>query len=484
MYRSDYRSNAELSTEEKARLQAAIEEIATRYTERFPTEIQTPRIVGREAEFPVVDGQGACADVRRFWPALADSGDFETKYDGGRENLVVGLESAAYSYALEVGVGTLEVNTRPCADLFEIAQITEDAVRALVHAAARHGSQVLGYGIQPQTPPQLRIMAPKQRYESLYRAMGDAWLWYTVTASDQIQIDICRRELLDMLNYTNVIAPVIIALCGNSPVFGGELSRFCSAREGRMAQIHADEYRHGMPPRPYASVADYVAAVSQSTHLIAHADTILGRDARSHEQASHEQARQEQPSQEQDTVSPHATPYEAPYEIVPGSRPFYRHLVEHGADYDAFLFHEHYVWNSARVRVAYGTVEIRPACQQPWSEHMAAMALGLGLVEAHASIRAYLEAEFGPDYWHVLHSYHTQAIARGLHASQPAPDFLPRMVELAADGLRARGCGEEVFMTPLQQRLERRENPGQRVRRVFQIDGMPGLLAHTAIRPF
>ncbi|MEX1018209.1 MAG: glutamate-cysteine ligase family protein [Litorilinea sp.] len=454
------------TTAQQARIDAAIDEIADLYVARFPATIAEPRIVGREAEFPVVDAQGQSADVRRLWPGLADSGTFHTKYDTGREHLVVALEGAEYSYALEVGVGTIEINTRPCADLFTVAQITQQAVSALVHVAARQGNQVLGYGIQPVTPPQLRIMSPKQRYESLYRAMGEAWLWYTVTASDQIQIDIHRAELLHMLNYANLITPLIIALCGNSPVYGGQLSPFCSGREGRMAQIQASEYRHGMPPRPYASIADYVAAVSESTHLILHAESLRGTA----------------PGGSPEDWAPHhdSAPQQA---VVPGSRPFTQHLLEHGADFDAFLFHEHYVWNSARVRVAYGTVEIRPACQQPWSEHMAAMALSLGLIEANGPISDYLVDALGPDFWHVMRSFHSQAIARGLQAPQPVPDFLQTVVELAEAGLRARGQGEEEFFAPIRRRLERRENPAQRARRVFQVDGLTGLLALTAIRP-
>lgn len=465
------------SPAESARLETIFEELAERYCARFSDTIVTPRIVGREAEYPVVDALGQSADVRRLWPELAASGSFKAKYDSGRENLLVALEGTEYSYALEVGVGTLEINTRPCGNLFDVARITEQAVQALVHAAARYGNLVLGYGIQPTTPPQIRIMSPKQRYESLYRAMGDAWLWYTVTASDQVQIDIRRDELLHMLNYANVITPIIIALCGNSPVYSGQLSPFCSGREGRMAQIHAGEYRHGMPPRPYTSIADYVASVSQATHLILHADRLAATPLSTLDAdfpAGGQHARDEQ--------LPDA-PAAAAVEIVPGSRSFAEYLLEHGADFEEFLFHEHYVWNSARVRVAYGTVEIRPACQQPWAEHMAAAALSLGLIEASHSIQDYLVAELGDDYWHIMRSYHTQAIAQGLNAPQPVPNFLETVVDLAEAGLAARGLGEESFFAPIRRRMERSENPAQRARRVFQIDGIRGLLAHAAIRP-
>ena len=424
-------------------VKAAITELAARFTASFPTQVAWPRVVGREAEYPVVDAEGRAADVRRLWEHLLARGDLTRKVDTGNPNLTVGLEGEDYSYALDVGLGTVEISTRPCRDLFEIQAIMERAVARLVQVALDFGWQVLGYGVQPVTPARLPLMSPKQRYQSLYRAMGQEWLWYAVTASDQVQIDIGRDELVHMLNFGNLMTPVIIALCANSPIYGGRLSPYCSGREGQMAAIHASEHRHGMPQRPYTSIADYVATVSESTFLILKADN----------------------------------------EVVPSSHPFTEYLAEHGPDYAAFLFHEHYIWNSARLRVAYGTVEIRPACQQPWREHMAATALGVGLIEASHAIDAYVQDALGEGYWDAMRTYHQLAILRGLRAPQPAPEFLKDVVGMAFAGLRARGRGEETLLAPIFRRLARGENPAQHARRIFRTDGLPAMLAEAAIRP-
>jgi gamma-glutamylcysteine synthetase len=348
-----------------------------------------------------------------------------------------------YSFTIEVGVGTMEINTRPCQTLFEIHQITERAVGRLVRAAAQRGFQVLGYGIQPVARPTLALMTPKQRYQSLYRAMGAEWLWYTVTAADQCHVAINRSEVMEMLNFGNLIAPVLIALCANSPVYGGSLSPFCSAREGQHVLIHANEHRHGMPIRPFVDAQDFVHTLAQATYLIRRSDNM----------------------------------------VIPNARPFTEHLLEHGVDYDAFLFHEHYMWNSARVRAAYGTLELRPACQQPWREHMSAIALSVGLVEARAVVMDYLLDELDEGYWEIMRTYHRQAIQRGLKAPLPAPDFLLRLTDMAEQGLRARGQGEEIYLHGIHDRLFRQENPAQRAQRIFRTDGMAALLSHAAIRP-
>ena len=428
-----------------AELTQAYQTLAARFAAAFPERLAGPRTVGREAELPVVGPTGEAVDARRLWEPLLADRDLEPEYGPsrpGQRDFIVGLKGRDYSYALEVGLGTVEINTRPCQHLHEVRQFTEAAVGRLVSAAAHFGWRVLGYGVQPVSPPSLRIMAPKQRYLSLYRAMGESWLWYTVTASDQLQMAITRDEMTSLLNFGNLMTPVIIALCANSPVYGGKLSPYCSAREGVMAAIRANEHRHGMIARPMQDVEDFVATMAQPTYLIM-------RDSG---------------------------------QIIPSSEPFTAYLERHGPDYSAFLFHEHYIWNSARLRATYGTLEVRPACQQPWDEHMAASALMLGLVEAATEIAAYVAAALGTDYWERMRVYHQQAIRHGLAAPQPAPGFLQHLLKLARAALERRGFGEETLLPVLQRRLERGMNPAQRVRAVFASDGMAGLLAYATIQ--
>jgi len=424
-------------------LDEVIAALATEFTNAFPAETPVQRTIGREAEYPVVKATGEAADARRLLEQVRANAGLTAHYDSGNERLIVGVDGSDYKYALEVGVGTIEVNTRPCHTLFEIEATMVAAVLPVVRLAARAGWRVLGYGVQPVTPPSLAIMAPKQRYQSLYRAMGAEWLWYTVTASDQCHVAIGRAEMVSLLNFGNLMAPVLIALCANSPVYSGRLSRFCSGREGRMAEIHANEYRHGMPARPYTSIEDYVHTVAQATYLIARAGD----------------------------------------EVIPVRRPFSDYLRTHGPDFPAFLFHEHYIWNSARLRSAYGTIEIRPACQQPWPEQMAAMTLTVGLIEAATMIDAYVQETLGCNYWSIMRTYHQQVIRFGLAAPQPAPHFLETIVELATTGLQRRGHGEEQLLTPIHNRLYRRLNPAQQNRRLFDFEGMAGLLKYASIYP-
>jgi gamma-glutamylcysteine synthetase len=423
-------------------LKADIDSLAATFASHFPAKLGGPRTIGREAEYPVVTAAGEAADVRRLWEPLQALGDFGVQHDGGDPTrMIVGLEGEGVSYSLEVGWGTVEVITGPCAGLFELQAAHEAAMQRLLQAAAGLDYRVLGYGIQPLTPPTLDLISPKQRYLLLNQVMAGAWLWFTVTASDQVQIDISRPELVRMMNFGNLIAPVLVALCANSPICEGRASPYASAREGYVGQAYAGKYRYGMNERPFADVADFVETLSGETCLM--------------------------------------LPENSAY--VPYNRPFVTYLAEHGPDFAAYLTHEHYTWNSARARTNHATIELRPACQQPWPEHMAVAALGLGLIEAVLAIERYFEQSFGVEVWPVLHAYQQEVIIHGLAAPEPAPGFLPNVVTLAAEALQKRGRGEEVFMEPLFNRLSRGANPAQQARRLFDQGGLPRLLAATTV---
>ncbi|MCY3898754.1 MAG: glutamate-cysteine ligase family protein [Caldilineaceae bacterium] len=465
-------------------LHRAYEALADRFAAHFPTQLQGPRTVGREAEFPVVDQSGRAADIDRLWPLLLaeETGEgsslspLKVKRDAVNTDLIVGLDGAAYSYALEVGKGTIELNVGPYTTLFELESAFGTAVERLVRAAAQLGWRVLGYGVQPLSPATRDLLSPKQRYHALADIMGDDWIWYTVTASDQTHVDVSRDEAVSVLNFAILMAPVVVALCANSPVVAGALTGDCSGREGRMISALYGE-RHGMIARPYADLTDFVACLSRMPALLHREGERLLPDGRPFAEvlrADFGKARREERGERREKL-PHTT---RSYSLSPGA-------------FDAFLLHDHYIWHSARLRTAYGTVELRPACQQPPDELMAATALYLGLVEGREEITDYMQTALAPageesvsldplaECWPRMQQYHEQVVRAGLAAPEPVPGFLADILELAATALALRGYGEEGMLAPLWRRLERRENPAQRVRRVFAEEGLEGLIEFT-----
>ena len=467
-------------------LRNVYESLADRFAACFPARLQGPRTVGREAEFPVVDQSGRAADIDQLWPLLlgnedaAENGErsslspLKVKRDAVNTDLIVGLDGAAYSYALEVGKGTIELNVGPYATLFELESAFRSAVEKLVQAAGQLGWRVLGYGVQPLSPPTRALLSPKQRYHALADIMGADWIWYTVTASDQTHVDISRDEAVSMLNFGNLIAPVVVALCANSPVAAGALTGDCSGREGRMINARYGE-RHGMIARPYANLTDFVASLSRMPALLRREGERLLPDGRLFSDV-----------------------LRADFGAA-GSGGW----TPSTSAFDAFLLHDHYIWHSARVRSAYGTVELRPACQQPPHELMAASALYLGLVEGREQITAYIQTALAPtgkkrmerseervsqgplsECWPRMRQYHEQVVRAGLAAPEPAPGFLAEILGLAEAALTRRGHGEEAMLAHLWRRLERRENPAQRIQRDFAGEGLEGLIEFSDVENY
>ena len=415
----------------------------------FPPRRDGPRTIGREAEFPVVDQMGRAADIEQLWPLLmtgeesaersarrspSSPSPLKVKRDAVNPDLIVGLDGASYSYALEVGRGTIELNVGPCRTLFTLETAFRAGLARLVRAAAQLGWRVLGYGVQPLSPPSRGLLSPKQRYKALADIMGDDWIWYTVTASDQAHIDITRDEAVAVLNFGNLIAPVVVALCANSPVVAGApTGDYSSPRRTHDPCSPWRPPRHDRPPLRRPDPTSWPVSASCPLCCAAKESVCCRTDAASPTFCARTM---KPPRSDGCSLSP-------PSALLP-PRPF-----------DAFLLHDHYVWHSARLRTAYGTVEMRPACQPPPHEAMAAAALYTGLVEGHRQIAEYVQAALAPPQeqtlsgcWPRMEQYHRQVIRAGLAAPEPAPGFLAEILALTEAALARRGYGEERMLRP------------------------------------
>lgn len=414
---------------------AAIKRLADQVQSRFPAALRSPRKIGREAEFPLVWPDGRAADVSLLWePLIAEGGARVTYDDPARKKRIVRVDLGPTGYAIEVGRATAEVVLPPKDDLNELEATSAAAIGRLVRAATSCGMYVLGYGIQPRTPCSPGLMTPKRRYYALHRAIGRPWLHFTTTASDQVQVDISRVELADAINVMNLLSGPIIALTANSSVYAGRVGQFISGREGLLGAL--GDQRHGMTPRRFATLEEFLEFVCAQTCYV------LPRSGR----------------------------------FVQYGRPFTAYLAAHGPDLGAYLWHEHYTWNSARLRVQNATIEVRPACQQPPDQPLAASALCLALVEAMPQLWPYMRALLGPDPWPTMAAYRRDAVRHGLRAREPAPRFLAGLVDLAEQALRRRGRGEERFLVPIRRRLETRRLPADRAATLVRNGGIRALI--------
>ena len=417
-----------------------LEPLAEEYAARFRKTLGPLRRLGRELEFPLVNADGTAGDVRRLWPELLRLGHFKAKYDDPETNaLIVALQGEGIVFEAEVGLGTIEIVTPACDDLLQLEREVQRGLGLLTRAAQAAHMRVLGFGIQPRTHPSERLMTPKKRYGALRKAIGKPWLHFCTTAADQLHVDMARDEIVPMLNWMNLLSGPLIALLANSSVYGGRAGQFVSGREGLLGTV--GEHRNGMTPRRLDSLTEFMAFIcNHPCYVLKRTDGTLKQY----------------------------------------NRPFRAYLTSHGASLEEYLWHEHYTWNSARARVEHSTIEIRPACQQPKAESMAAAALSLGFVEAHGAIGDFVTGSLGADAWQMMLRYRREAMRSGVHATEPMRGLLAALVSLAEEGLRNRQRGEEKYLVPIWERLQRRRTPGDAARGVFLKHGMPALIEDLA----
>jgi gamma-glutamylcysteine synthetase len=413
-----------------------VADIAERFQSCFRERLGPVRKVGREAEFPVVTSDGHAGDVSLLWePLLATSGFTPYYDDPATRTLLVGVERGDLNIAAEVGHGTVELSLGPFDDLWDLKAAFDEAVALVAAVAESVGLHLLGFGIQPRSSPSSALMTPRPRYAALHAAIGTPWLGLTITAADQTHVDISRSELLDAINWMNLLSAPLIALCANSSVYGERAGRYLSGREELLGSL--GEFRYGMTPRRFVSIEEFVKYLCDYECFV--------------------------------------LPEGHGFKQV--NEPYTKYVQCHPeASFDQFLWHEHYVWNSARARVQNSTIEVRPACQQPPGESMAANALALGWVEALPQVAAYFQDALGPNSWPAMIRYRRAVVRQGLAAREPVPGLVRTLLEIAQSGLARRGRGEEELLAPVWERLEQGAPPGMRAKNILQRRGMRGFM--------
>src|SRR5262249_11742349 len=129
---------------------AAVGVLAERFAARFRETLRPVRLIGREAEYPLVWPDGRAGDVGRLWPLLLGAKGSQPQYDDPEtQGGIVGLTGADGTVEVEVGRATVELVLGPYEDLWQLADGSARLVRRVVSAASAAGMRVLGFGIQP-----------------------------------------------------------------------------------------------------------------------------------------------------------------------------------------------------------------------------------------------------------------------------------------------------------------------------------------------
>lgn len=352
--------------------------------------------------------------------------------------------------------------------------------------AKKHGVGLMSYGIQPKTPyffPDLKT--EKIWYRGFARfdhfARGHA-MFHTI-AAHQPCIDVTYDELIPVLNTFNAMGGITIALFANSG--WGESKAQCCHEErehrwNRWVDVGDPNVRRiaGIPPKPFGSFRDYLLynwsillpAVhrDKTLHIIDPAPTIAsylygGKTAAFDINAII-------PSE----VSPIMTDVNncnqyiwiqaRPKFFFDESQPLHDLLAAYDAGADATDAY-------ARQHLTKLYIETRNIACQPWSGSMAAPAFLLGLIEGIEKAQKVV-ARHPWQYWVDLRQ---KAIQKSLLVDEVIP-LAKELLEISEQGLKKRALGEEQYLSPVFERLEKRESPSMRARLVAEKDGVEALI--------
>lgn len=432
--------------------------IAQAEQRKFASSLSMRRI-GVELEYPAVDQENwrGFDLVDRLFPVLTESStSWIPSYDtetGIIDGVLVGNKNLPAHERVfvtrDAARSMLEVVFPPAHSLHEIRKRIEDIFPTVQRTCYDEGGYILGYAMQPYDDR--GIWFPGKRYRLLQEALGKKTINYvTRGTASQVHIEVTQNEVIPFTNVSNALSGVKIILFANSPIELGEFSGLLARRQSFYGSFAPD--RAGMPPIAFRDFGHYLDFVINKTFLIGWRPHTVAIPQR---RGSHIVFG--------DSVSGNLITFREYLESI--------RLDEiPGALERQLPLHEATIWFNARPRTHYGTVEIREACTQPFTDTLVVPAFNLGIAENLDAAQALVERAGWGD-WMQLHN---DAIRLGFHtyffdAPVGAPGgIVETALNIAEEGLRRRGLGEERYLAPLWQRLARRKNPADKALSAFR----------------
>lgn len=428
-----------------------------------PTSHQL-RNIGIELEFPIVKHNGFAVDyqtvlklfawlMKKDWNASVDTGTGEivevskstTNSHGrfGYEKNVIGTD---------VGYCTIEIALSPHDNLFAVEACWKKIKNLLLEFFSQENCHILGYGIQPLSPPTQNLIANKGRYrffeqDSLNRVIdqryGQDLSVFAISASNQCHIDVYNEEAIMAVNVLNGLAPLISALTSNSPIWRGESdSEWIDVREIFWDKSWSNRIEQVGIPDAFTDFADYVDRLCLFRPLMVKRNNeyikILDRS----------------------TFKDFIRNKESVGQTVDGKHVRLLSLPEDIGMQSGFA------WWQARLAPEYGTLEIRPGSQQPENATLCVAALALGLVENLQSAHQ-LYSKHALTDWRKLRF---DVLRHGFRATIKENSVLPLIntaLQIAKVGLQKRNLGEEIYLSVLEQRAQDISSVAEKVKAIF-----------------
>jgi gamma-glutamylcysteine synthetase len=366
----------------------------------------------------------------------------------------------------DLAYATLEICLAPAGSLQEAHAAFCPLVELVTSILARRDASMLGYGVQPVARPDSAYAGPKNRYALIFAVHaqenpGNSRLGLQcLNASCQTQVEVTEAEAIVALNALAATSGLRSALFANSPIWQNQLSGYKAIRPQFWDWCYANRSQQiGIPPR-IQSLEHYV------DYLVDFRSIVVRREKtfyRLNNNLSFRSFMQNPAGQLGTSVDGQQATIVARAEDI---------QTQYG-----------FAWLDARLHPMHGTIEDRVSCQQPPHAHLCSSAMTLGLVENLPGLVAIADL-LARDQWREVRQL---ASRHGMNFSYPGVairELLTRLLAVARAGLEKRGLGEEVYLLPLDARIESGNSPADEVLACFQEQGIPGLLEYTDMKHF
>ena len=429
------------------------------------------RRIGAELKFPLVKRDGTAADldtVRELWRYLGRNGwdTIEDRVTGQIAGARIPGPHNDTIAACETGFCKTEFSLAHVADLFELSDSITALRKQLKPFSEEHGVYFLGYGIQPLTAPSGALLFKKERSCFWDQALpsnrhippekGDDVHLFTVNACSHVHVSVEPEDAIRAVNVLNGLAGPQIALTAHSPVWQGRRDdHYLCVNEMLWDWWKPAEGRCGIPAHAFEHLKDYVSTIENLSPIYVKRDgrPILIRNF--------------------DTFGDYFSAERPAGKSLDGQS----HVLVPGTE--DIRVHNSCYWYTARIS-QYFTVENRVFDQQPPDELETAAALTLGILSALDDAWA----EVARYSWSSLRQAREIACRDGLAGTTDEfslEELAGRMLDIAADGLRRRGLGEEKYLLPLYKRFINQTCPAQVAAQLFEESGIAGLIRQLAL---
>lgn len=411
----------------------------------LPIKEQPELFVGIELEYPVVNLSGNATDVsltKQLLIYLIDNFGFKAdKFDSDNNPIQLIEQASGDMILFEVSYNTIEFAFAKASRIAEVEERLDTYLSMIQPYLHNHNHELQGWGVNPNWAKNDNSPVKSPRYEMLMdflelsKAKNNPFFhnypeYGSFICGSQVQLDVSKISYLRVLNAFNQIEGPKAVLFANSEFWGSDWDLAISRDVFWENSMHGVfEENAGIFPRVFKNEDDYFSYLSETAIFTA---------------KRAEETYYFEPIRAKDYLNKSAIQAWSIHGKEVSIKP----------SEDDFKTHRSYQFQDLTTR---GTIEFRSVCTQPFSATFAPAAFHLGLLvnlerlENILKDSPFFEA-FDFDYPRIRRLFSKKDISdTDLKLIFPLTEAL---LVCAEDGLKSRGFGEEIYLTPLKEKLK------------------------------